>query len=218
MIGSSRRVPASRKAWRIASPTAARSPALLEASGRYSMRGDGRPRCPRSGSPGVPSASPRARRPSPRPGSPAGSRWPSGPRNRDRPRRRQASARCRRAAGAARRGRARGRTASRPRRRARSAPRPRPAWPASRGRRPAAGPRRLDAVLAPHAVDDDVEVQLAHAADDCLPGLRVLVAAEGRILVDQLGQREVELLLLRLRLGLDRRARSPARRCRCARG
>ena len=37
MIGSSRRVPASRKAWRIASPTAARSPALLEASGRYSM-------------------------------------------------------------------------------------------------------------------------------------------------------------------------------------
>ena len=37
MIGSSRRVPASREAWRSASPTAAFCPAGVEASGRYSM-------------------------------------------------------------------------------------------------------------------------------------------------------------------------------------
>src|SRR3990170_1383776 len=53
------------------------------------------------------------------------------------------------------------------------------------------------------AVDDDLEVQLAHAADDGLPGLGVLVDAEGRILLDHLGQAEVEPLLLRQGLGLD---------------
>jgi hypothetical protein len=38
-------------------------------------------------------------------------------------------------------------------------------------------------------------VQLAHAADDRLPGLRVLVDVERRILVGQLLEAEVELLL-----------------------
>jgi hypothetical protein len=61
-----------------------------------------------------------------------------------------------------------------------------------------------DAVLAAHAVDDDLEVQLAHAPDDGLAGVGVLLDAEGRILVDHLGQREVEPLLGGVVLGLDR--------------
>ena len=40
----------------------------------------------------------------------------------------------------------------------------------------------LDLVLAPHAVDDDVEVELAHAADDGLAGLLVGAHAERRVL------------------------------------
>ena len=61
----------------------------------------------------------------------------------------------------------------------------------------------VDAVLAPQPVDDDVQVQLAHAADDRLSGLRVFVGVERRILVGQLLEPEVELLSLGLRLGLD---------------
>ena len=61
----------------------------------------------------------------------------------------------------------------------------------------------LDAVLAAQAVDHDVEVKLAHAADDGLSGLGILAEAEGRILVGQLGQTEVQPLLLGLGLGLD---------------
>src|SRR5437870_2289679 len=60
--------------------------------------------------------------------------------------------------------------------------------------------RRLDAVLDPHPVDDDVQVQLAHPADDGLAGLRVFVPAEGGILVGHLRQGEVELFFLCLRL------------------
>jgi hypothetical protein len=44
----------------------------------------------------------------------------------------------------------------------------------------------LDLELAHHAVDDDLEVQLAHAGDDRLAGLLVGVHAEGRVLLGQL--------------------------------
>src|SRR5690606_38780307 len=44
---------------------------------------------------------------------------------------------------------------------------------------------RLDAELALHAVDDDVQVQLAHAGDDRLAGFLVGPHAEGRVLLRQ---------------------------------
>ena len=62
----------------------------------------------------------------------------------------------------------------------------------------------VDAVLSSQPVDDDVEVELAHAANDRLPGLCVLVDVEGGILVGQLLEPEVQLLALGLRLRLDR--------------
>src|SRR5689334_13176204 len=62
---------------------------------------------------------------------------------------------------------------------------------------------RLDAELALQAVDDDLEVQLAHAADDDLAGLLVGVDAERRVLGHQLGETLTELLLIALRLRLD---------------
>ena len=52
----------------------------------------------------------------------------------------------------------------------------------------------LDLELALHAVDDDLEVQLAHAADDGLAGLFVGVHAEGRILDGELVQRQAQLV------------------------
>src|SRR5262249_37644216 len=61
----------------------------------------------------------------------------------------------------------------------------------------------LHAVFAAQAVHDDVEVQLAHAADDHLAGLDVFAEAESRVLVGELPQAEVQLLLLGLSLGLD---------------
>jgi hypothetical protein len=51
--------------------------------------------------------------------------------------------------------------------------------------RPAHG--GIHAVLAAQAIRHDVEVKLAHAADDGLPGLGILAEAEGRIFVGQLG-------------------------------
>ena len=45
---------------------------------------------------------------------------------------------------------------------------------------------RLDAELALQTVDDDLEVQLAHAGDDDLTGLLVGLDAEGRVLGHQL--------------------------------
>ena len=62
----------------------------------------------------------------------------------------------------------------------------------------------LDLVLAHHAVDDDLEVQLAHAGDDRLPGVDVRVHVEGGIFLSQLGQRHAHLLLVGLRLRLNR--------------
>ena len=62
-----------------------------------------------------------------------------------------------------------------------------PSASASRGDGLAVGDLRLadvglDLELAHHAVDDDLQVQLAHPRDDGLAGLRVGLHAEGRIL------------------------------------
>src|SRR5581483_9522706 len=64
--------------------------------------------------------------------------------------------------------------------------------------------RRLDVELALQAVDDDVEVQLAHAGDDDLAGLQVGLHVERRILRAQLLQPDDELLLIRFGLRFDR--------------
>src|SRR6478752_9815215 len=63
---------------------------------------------------------------------------------------------------------------------------------------------RLDAELALHAVDQDLEVELAHAGDDRLAGLFVGLDREGRVLVGEALDRGAQLLLVALRLGLDR--------------
>src|SRR5947209_3114973 len=64
--------------------------------------------------------------------------------------------------------------------------------------------RRLDAELALHAVDDDLEVQLAHARDDGLAGFLVGVHAERRILLRETAERDAHLFLVGLGLRLDR--------------
>ena len=61
----------------------------------------------------------------------------------------------------------------------------------------------LDLELALHAVDDDLEVQLAHAGDDGLAGLVVGLDAERRVLLGQALHGVGHLLLVGLRLGLD---------------
>ena len=61
----------------------------------------------------------------------------------------------------------------------------------------------LDLELATHAVHEDVEVELAHAGDDGLAGLLVVVDLEGRVLLGELLDRRAELLLVALGLGLD---------------
>ena len=62
----------------------------------------------------------------------------------------------------------------------------------------------VDAELAHQAVDDDLEVQLAHAGDERLAGLLVGADAEGRVLVRQAAEGLGQLLLVLLGLGLDR--------------
>ena len=62
----------------------------------------------------------------------------------------------------------------------------------------------VDLVGAPQDVDLDVEVQLAHALDDGLAGFLIGVDAERRVLGHELGERDAELLLVGLRLRLDR--------------
>src|ERR1035441_7640158 len=62
----------------------------------------------------------------------------------------------------------------------------------------------LDAELALHAVDEDLEVQLAHARDLRLAGLFVGAHLEGGGLLGQTPQRDRHLLLVDLRLGLHR--------------
>ena len=62
----------------------------------------------------------------------------------------------------------------------------------------------FDFVLAHHAVDDDFEMQLAHAADDGLSAVGVGVNLEGGIFLGQLGKRHAHFFLIGFGLGLDR--------------
>ena len=62
----------------------------------------------------------------------------------------------------------------------------------------------LDLELAAHAVDQDLQVQLAHAGDDRLAGLLVVLDLEGRVLLGELLDRDAQLLLVALGLRLDR--------------
>ena len=62
----------------------------------------------------------------------------------------------------------------------------------------------VDLELAHQPVDDDLQVQLAHAGDDRLAGLLVGAHAEGRILLGQPAEGGLELVLIGLRLRLDR--------------
>ena len=55
-----------------------------------------------------------------------------------------------------------------------------------------------------HAVDDDLEVQLAHAGDDGLAGVLVGADLEGGVLLGQALEGLAHLLLVDLGLGLDR--------------
>src|SRR5918998_3903992 len=63
---------------------------------------------------------------------------------------------------------------------------------------------RVHPELAQEPVEDDLQVQLAHPADDRLPRLLVAAHREGRILLGEPLQSGGELLLVRLGLGLDR--------------
>src|SRR5208282_4236064 len=63
---------------------------------------------------------------------------------------------------------------------------------------------RFDLVLAHHAIDDDFEMQLAHAADNGLSAVRVSVNFEGRIFLGKTAERHAHLFLISLGLGLDR--------------
>ena len=57
--------------------------------------------------------------------------------------------------------------------------------------------------LAEQTVDDDLQVELAHAGDNGLAGLLVGPGTEGGVLFSQLYQRQAHLLLTSLGLGLD---------------
>ena len=61
----------------------------------------------------------------------------------------------------------------------------------------------VDVELAAEAVDDDVEVQLAHAGDHGLAGLVVEAHDERRVLVGELREPGAQLVLVGLGLGLD---------------
>ena len=62
---------------------------------------------------------------------------------------------------------------------------------------------RVDVELALQAVDDDLEVELAHPGDQRLAGLLVGGDAEGRVLLGEARQAGAELVLVGLRLRLD---------------
>ena len=61
----------------------------------------------------------------------------------------------------------------------------------------------VDLELAQHAVDEHLEVQLAHAGDDGLAGLLVGADLEGRVLLGQRVERLAHLVLVDLGLRLD---------------
>src|ERR1043165_7444038 len=65
---------------------------------------------------------------------------------------------------------------------------------------------RLDAKLALHAIDDDLEVQLTHAGDDRLAGFGIGGNVERRIFLRETIQRHAEFVLILTRLRLDRDA------------
>src|SRR5437660_564661 len=62
---------------------------------------------------------------------------------------------------------------------------------------------RFHAELAIHAIDDDLQVQLAHPGDDGLAGFLVGAHAERRVLLREAVERHAHLLLIGLGLGLD---------------
>src|ERR1039457_2000273 len=62
---------------------------------------------------------------------------------------------------------------------------------------------RADVELAHHAVDDDLEMELAHPGDDRLVRLLVRVDAERRVFLHELRERHAHLFLVGLRLRLD---------------
>ena len=59
------------------------------------------------------------------------------------------------------------------------------------------------AELALHAVDDDFQVQFAHAGDDGLARLFIGAQTEGRVFLGQTAQGDTHLFLVGLGLGLD---------------
>src|SRR4051812_30812475 len=61
----------------------------------------------------------------------------------------------------------------------------------------------LDVELTPHPVDQDLQVQLAHAGDDRLTGLLVETDLERRVLLGELLDGRAQLLLVALGLRLD---------------
>src|SRR4029078_1770867 len=63
---------------------------------------------------------------------------------------------------------------------------------------------RIDLELAHQAVDDDLEVQLAHPRDERLSRLLVARDPEGRVLLGEAREALAELVLVALRLRLDR--------------
>src|SRR5579883_2052306 len=62
---------------------------------------------------------------------------------------------------------------------------------------------RLNPELPEEAIHDHLQVQLAHARDDRLPGLGVSSDAEGRILFSQTGQSDPHFILIGLGLGFN---------------
>ena len=76
----------------------------------------------------------------------------------------------------------------------------------------------LDLELAPHAVDEHLEVQLAHAGDDRLAGLLVGAHLEGRVLLGEPLDRGAQPLLVGLGLRLDRHRDDRGREASSTRG
>src|SRR2546429_1388972 len=62
---------------------------------------------------------------------------------------------------------------------------------------------RLDAELAFHTIDDDFQMQLAHAGDNRLSGFMISRNIERRIFLRQTTERNAQLVLIGARLGFD---------------
>ena len=68
---------------------------------------------------------------------------------------------------------------------------------------------RFDLELTHHAVDENFEVKLAHAADDGLAGFNVGFNPERGVFSRQRGQSVAQLVLVCFRVWLDRQRRPP---------